>query len=211
MKIGIFGGAFNPIHNGHLMLIDVLSRCPMKPDFASLDKFIIVPTANPPHRSSADFADGKDRVNMISLALKDNTVFNPKVSYKRIEISDIEFSMVGTSYTYNTIKALKGLYPEDEFYLFIGSDQLFAFKSWYKYEKILKMAHVTAFARTNEDIAKVKAFLKENGDLNADTVIAAPFEVSSSEIRQKLKNGESVSGLIPESVEKYIGEHGLYV
>lgn len=211
MKIGVFGGAFNPVHNGHLKLIDILSRVPMKPNFATLDKFIVIPTANPPHRSDNEFAGGLDRVKMLRLALKDNDVFDKNVSYSKIEISDIEFSMVGKSYTYNTLKALKGLYPEAEYYLFVGSDQLFNFKSWYKYEKILKLARIVVFSRSEEDIAKVKEFLKENGDINADAVYSNPFEVSSSEIRKKLKNGESIEGLVPAVVESYIKEHSLYV
>ena len=211
MKIGIYGGAFNPVHNGHLNLIDVLSRAPMHPDFRNLDKFIIVPTADPPHRSGADFASGIDRVEMLRLAIKDNDVFNKKVSYKRVEISDIEFNMIGKSYTYNTLKALKGLYPEDEFYLFMGSDQLFSFRDWYKYEKILKMAHIVGFARSNGDTSKIKQFLIDNKDLGADAVYYTPFEVSSSVIREKLKNGESIEGLVPKAVENYIKEHRLYV
>ncbi|MCR5208165.1 MAG: nicotinate (nicotinamide) nucleotide adenylyltransferase [Eubacterium sp.] len=211
MKIGIFGGAFNPVHNGHLTLIDVLSRVPMHPDFRNLDKFIIVPTADPPHRSGADFASGIDRVNMLRLALKNNDIFEKNVSYKRLEISDIEFSMVGKSYTYNTLKALKALYPEDEFYLFMGSDQLFTFREWYKYKNILKMARLVGFARSNGDNSKIKQFLIENKDLGADAVYYSPIEVSSSAIREKLKNGESIENLVPKAVENYIKEHKLYV
>ena len=211
MKIGIYGGAFNPVHNGHLNLIDVLSRVPMHPDFKNLDKFIIVPTADPPHRSGADFASGIDMVNMLKIAIKNNDVFDKSVSYKRFEISDIEFSMVGKSYTYNTIKALKGLYPEDEFYLFMGSDQLFNFREWYKYNKILKMAHIVGFGRCKEDNEKIKQFLIDNKDLGADAVYYSPIEVSSSQIRARIKNGESLEGLVPDGVAEYIREHGLYV
>ena len=211
MKIGIFGGAFNPVHNGHLKLIDILSSVPMKPNFASLDKFVIIPTANPPHRSDDEFVSGLDRVKMLRLAIKDNDIFNSKTNSVKLEISDIEFGMVGKSYTYNTLKALKGLYPEGEYYLFVGSDQLFAFKSWYKYEKILKLARIVVFSRKEEDIPKVKQFLEENKDINADAVFASPFDVSSSEIRAKLKNGESIEGLVPSCVEDYIKEHKLYV
>ena len=211
MKIGIFGGAFNPVHNGHLKLIDVLSRVPMKPNFAVLDKFIIIPTANPPHRSDTDFAAGLDRVKMLRLALKDNEIFNSNVNYSKIEVSDIEFSMVGKSYTYNTLKALKALYPEGEYYLFVGSDQLFYFKNWYKYDQILKLARIVVFSRSEEDIPKVKQYLEENKDITADAVYSTPVEVSSTEIRAKIKNGESLEGLVPPSVENYIKEHGLYV
>ena len=110
MRIGIFGGAFNPVHNGHLHLIDSLSRFPMYPSMQPVDKILIIPTANPPHRSSDGFADGNDRINMLRLALEDNT---------KAEVSTIEFELRGKSYTFNTLKALRKLYPNDEFYLFI--------------------------------------------------------------------------------------------
>ncbi len=210
MNIGIFGGAFNPVHNGHLMLIDVLSRAPMKPEYKSLDKFIIIPTANPPHRSGADFADSKHRVKMLRLALKDNEIFNPKVSYNKLEISDIEFQLEGKSYTYNTIITLKNLYPTDNFYLFMGSDQLLNFNSWYNYKKIMKMVRIVGFSRCKEDNERLKRFI-ETSDVKADLVLTEPFEVSSSDIREMINNGESVSGLIPSSVEAYIKENGLYV
>lgn len=211
LKIGIFGGAFNPVHNGHLILMDNLSRCPMQPDFEPLDKFLIVPTADPPHRSGDALVSGEDRINMLRLALKDNEIFDPEVSYDKLEISDIEFTLQGKSYTFDTLKALKALYPNAEFYLFMGSDQLLSFKSWYQYKKIMKIAHIIGFSRCQKDNEKVRQFLLDNPDLGADAVVAKPFEVSSSEIREKIRNGESIEGLVAKPVEEYIKEHGLYV
>ena len=212
MKIGVFGGAFNPVHNGHLHLIEVLKRAPMQPDFTFLDKIILIPTANPPHREALGFADGKDRINMLHLALGDNDLFRPDIDYN-LEVSDIEFKLDGKSYTYNTLTELKRLYPEDEFYLFMGSDQLLNFKSWYRYEDILKLSYVVGFSRCESDRESIKRFLEENADLKDRmfVVSAKPFEASSTDIRERLKNGESVEGLIPKSVENYIKEHGLYV
>lgn len=201
MKIGIFGGAFNPVHNGHLHLIDMLSRCPMQPDLKPIDKMLIIPTANPPHRTGEDFASGKDRINMLSLALD-----NPKA-----EVCDIEFKLKGKSYTYYTLKALKKLYPDDDFYLFMGSDQLLYFKNWYKYKKILSLSRVCGFSRSNEDNEKIRQFLIENEDLCINAVVAAPYEMSSTKIRRAIKNGESVSEFVPEAVEEYIKENKLYV
>ena len=211
MKIGIFGGAFNPVHNGHMILIDSLWRAPMQPDLSRLEKLIIIPTANPPHRSADEFVSGDDRINMLRLALKNNDVFSKDENYKGLEISEIEFSLDGKSYTYNTIKALKALYPTDEFYLFMGSDQFLNFRSWYKSEKIMKIAHIVGFSRCEEDRARVEQFIEDNPDLGADTVFAEPFEVSSSEIRAKIRAGESIKGLVPDAVENYIREKALYV
>ena len=201
MKIGVFGGAFNPVHNGHLHLINTMSKVPMYPDMKPIDKLLVIPTANPPHRESNLLAGEQDRINMLSLALESD----------KAEISDIEFHLKGKSYTFNTLKALKKLYPNDELFLFIGSDQLLAFRQWYKYEKILGLADVVAMSRSREDNERVKQYLIENGELGINAVEYSPLEVSSSEIRERLKKGESIRGLVPENVEKYIEEHRLYV
>lgn len=201
MKIGIFGGAFNPVHNGHLNLIDSLSSLPYGEEKTALDKFLIIPTADPPHRDGADFAKGEDRINMLKLAVKN----------KICEISDIEFKLEGKSYTYNTLKALIEMYPNSEFYLFMGSDQFLCFKSWYRYEEIAKTANVIGFSRSINDVEKMKRFIFQNKELKMQIVNAEPYEMSSSEIREKIRNGESITGIVPEKVEEYIKEHGLYV
>jgi nicotinate-nucleotide adenylyltransferase len=201
MRIGIFGGAFNPVHNGHLHLIDELSRLPMYPSLKPIDKMLIIPTANPPHRTGAEFACGEDRINMLSLALD-----NPKA-----EVSDIEFKLSGKSYTYNTLKALKKLYSDDELYLFMGSDQLLSFKSWYKYEKILGLAQVVGFSRSGEDNEAIRQFLIDNEELGIQAIVASPYEMSSTKIRETVKNGGDISGFVPQAVADYIKEHGLYV
>ena len=202
MRIGIFGGAFNPVHNGHLHLIDELSSMPMYPSLQPVDKILIIPTANPPHRSGADFADGKHRINMLRLALEGN---------KKAEVSTIEFELRGKSYTFNTLKALRKLYPNDEFYLFIGSDQLLYFTNWYRHRRIAKMAQVVGFSRSKEDNEAVKQFLIDNGHLGLQAIVASPYEMSSTDIREKIKNGESISDCVPEKVEAYIRENNLYV
>lgn len=201
MRIGIFGGAFNPVHNGHLHLIDELSRIPMYPEMKPVDKMLIIPTANPPHRSVDDFASGRDRINMLSLALE-----NPKA-----ELSDIEFTLTGKNYTYNTIRALRHLYPYDDFYLFMGSDQLLSFKTWYKYRRIARLVQVVGFSRSKEDNEAVRQFLLENENLGIQAIVASPYEMSSTDIREKIKNGESIFDCVPEKVEKYIKDNKLYV
>lgn len=212
MKIGVFGGAFNPVHNGHLHLIEVMKRAPMQPDFTFLDKIILIPTANPPHRTDEVFASGEDRINMLTLAVGSNDLFRPDIDYN-IEISDIEFRLEGKSYSFNTLTELKKLYPDDELYLFMGSDQLLSFKSWYKYSGILKLARVAAISRCSGDTDKIKRYLEDNTEFKDRVFIVSskPLEVSSTEIRAKIKNGESAEGLLPKAVEDYIKERGLYV
>lgn len=206
MRIGIFGGAFNPVHNGHLHLLEWLVR------INQIDKLLVIPTANPPHKSDKDFADALDRFNMLELALKNKDNFDFDVT-DRIEISDIEFKLTGKSYTYNTLKALKKIYPNDSFFLFMGSDQFLNFKKWYRYNDILELSAVIGFARDEEDCGKLRQYLKDNQaefHYNADVLTAEPMVISSTDIREKVKNGKSIDGLVPKEVEEYILEKGLY-
>lgn len=195
MKIGIFGGAFNPVHNGHIALAK--HQC----DALGLDKLLLIPTANPPHKSNVGLIDGQYRVDMLKLAFSD---------FDNVEISTIEFKSEEKSYTYDTLTKLKKVYPNDELVLLIGSDQLFYFKKWYKYAEILDMVSVSAVVRLKNEVEKAKAFIKEE-KLDISLTLQPPFEVSSTEIREKVKNGEDISHLVPVSVANYIKERGLYV
>ena len=126
IKIGVFGGAFNPIHNGHINMV--------KEAFADLklQKMLIIPTCVSPHKSNKGLIAFEDRAKMCELA------FAKEIEDGKFEISDIEKRMGGTSYTINTIRELKRHYPDDAvFYLIIGGDMLFYFDKWYRYEALL--------------------------------------------------------------------------
>lgn len=211
MNIGIFGGAFNPVHNGHLHLINLLIR--LAPNQKPFDKLIIIPTANPPHKSSRGLISGLHRINMLRLATENKDNFDIDISGK-IEISTIEFESGEKSYTYNTLKKLKRLYPDDDLYLLMGSDQILSFQQWYKYKKILKLAQVVAITRNENEQEAVRQFLSDNqGDLlnRVSVLVAKPVVVSSTQIRSMVKNGEDISDLVPKEVEAYIKENNLYV
>lgn len=195
MKTGIFGGAFNPVHNGHLALAEQYKKA------LSLDRIIFIPTANPPHKSSDGLIDGKHRINMLELCVGENEL-----------VSDIEFMRDGKSYTYLTICELKEKYPNDEFYLIVGADQFFYFEKWYKFEEILSACTVVTAAREKNQYVEMLDFKAEHPKLK--DVIVSEFDVidiSSSQIRDMVKNGDDVSYYIPESVNRYIKEHRLYV
>lgn len=207
MNIGIFGGAFNPVHNGHLFLMEHLTRT------NQIDKLIVIPTANPPHKTNENLADAEHRINMLHLALENKENFDVDIT-ENIIISDIEFKLKGKSYTYNTLCQIKKIYPEDDLFLFMGSDQLLSFKKWYRYKDILKMASVVGFIRENDEQAIIKRFLQDNAEeffYNVGAVVTKPVVVSSTDIRNRVKLGESISDLVPEEVEKYIKDNGLYV
>lgn len=196
MKIALFGGAFNPVHNGHINLAEKYCK------LINPDKLFIIPTANPPHRANNNFADSRHRMNMLRIAFEDK---------KNIEISDIEFKIAGKSYTYNTISEIKRLYKDSELYLIIGEDQLFYFDKWYRYRDILSSVTLCTAQRNSDKAQEMKSFAENV--LQSDKIIIADFDpivVSSSEIREKLKNKEKVDDLIPEKVLNYIYENGLY-
>lgn len=196
MRIGIFGGAFNPVHNGHLNIADAFYEA------LSLDKLLFIPTAKPPHKSDAGLLSGEDRVNMLRLAVEN----------KPYEISTIEFERNNKSYTYDTLLELKKLYPDSEFFLIIGADQIIHFDKWYRYEDILGMVTLCTSARENEEekqliIKSAQGLgIKDSFYMSSRAVI----RVSSSEIREKIKNGSDVSSLLPKKVFDYISEKGLY-
>lgn len=200
MKICVFGGAFNPVHNGHMRLAYEFDKA------LNFDKLIFVPTADPPHRTSDEFADAADRINMLKLAVAERNNY---------EISDVEFSFKCKSYTYNTLVYLKNNYfPTAKFYLIVGADEFFNFHTWYRYKDILKLVTLCTSGRENEgEKHKMYEYASalEGLDMNRLFILKSPvLKVSSSEIREKIKQGEDTSALLPSGVYDYIKEKGLY-
>lgn len=192
-KVGIFGGAFDPPHIGHTELA-AQARKELK-----LSELLIIPTAQPPLKGkcTVPFAD---RFEMARLAFGD---------IDGCAVSDIEKKIGGKSFTINTVRALREIYPpKTDFYLLIGGDQLFTIEKWFRFEAILKECHICAVTRDGISYTDMQEYANELGRvkvLNSD--IPA---VSSSEVREKLAKGEDVSGLIPDAVLGYINDRGLY-
>ena len=196
MKIGIFGGAFNPVHNGHMHLANAYYN------ELKLDKLIFIPTAKPPHKTSEHFVSSDDRINMLSLAIGE----------KPYEISTIELERNEVSYTYDTLILLKKEYPDDKLFLIVGSDQFFYFDKWYRYREILNMVTLCTLARENdEERKKIVEYAKKLGIDKDFCLLNTPvLKVDSTEIRNSIKTGEDVSSLLPNGVLEYIKEKGLY-
>lgn len=196
MRIGIFGGAFNPVHNGHIHLAQSYIET------LKLDKLLVIPTANPPHRAADGFVSAPCRFDMLHLAFGSND---------KIEISDIEFEREEKSYTYDTVQLIKSAYPDAELYLIIGQDQFLCFDKWYNYDKLLEDVVLCTAAREKDSKEKIIRFA-ENKLQGAEFILAGfePVVVSSSEIRDKIKKGEDASELLPEKVLDYIINKGLY-
>jgi nicotinate-nucleotide adenylyltransferase len=197
MKIGIFGGAFNPVHNGHIALAENYLNS------LSLDKILFIPTSVPPHKTSQGLVSGRDRLNMLQLAIGNDDKF---------EVTDIEFKREGKSYTYDTINELKKIYPNDDLFLIVGSDQFFNFNTWYRADDILNSVTVITASRELNEYNALLEFKAQNN--NMKNTIVSNFnvvKVSSSEIREKIKNGENINDLVPKAVADYIKENNLYV
>ncbi len=190
MKTGIFGGTFNPVHTGHVKLVENFKNK------LKLDRVFVIPTAQPPHKDAKMLVSAEDRINMCKLAFGNLA-----------EVSDIEIARGGKSYTVLTLEELKKLHKDDDFYFLVGSDMLLSFKRWYRWEDILSMCTLCATDRNNEESCR-----EADPDF-FEKIIFCDFEktvVSSSEVREKLEQKEDVSHLVPEKVLNYIKEKGLY-
>lgn len=196
-KIGVFGGSFNPVHNGHIRLAELYHKN------LGLDKLIVIPANIPPHKTADNLVNSEDRLAMLTLA------FEP-ISYA--EISDIELKCSGTSYTVNTISALKEQYPEDELYLIVGGDMFLYFENWKDYKKILSMCTLCTAPREVGEYDKLVEYQKKIDPALQRTKIlnTSVLVVSSSEIREKINSSNQIDNLIPQKVKQYIIEKGLY-
>jgi nicotinate-nucleotide adenylyltransferase len=189
-RIGIFGGTFDPIHNVHLNA----ARAALEQ--AGLDRVLFVVSARPPHKKDDTAAPPEQRLAMVRLA----TAGEP-----RFEVSDIEFHRDGPSYMYETLEALVGLHPSAEMLLIIGDDSFAEFPSWKKPDAILAHARLLVLPRPGKTRAAPSSMQGK-----FDYLPFQESDMSSTEIRKRIEAGESVAGLVPESVERYIQESGLY-
>ncbi|MCD7890050.1 MAG: nicotinate-nucleotide adenylyltransferase [Oscillospiraceae bacterium] len=197
MKIAIFGGTFNPIHNGHLNVIDNVLK-ELNPD-----KLILMPTHIPPHKAVKDLASDEARLEMCRLVAS---------QYPSVEVSDFEIKSEGKSYTVNTMEHLHSIYPDDELYFVMGSDMLNTFLTWVKPDRIMELCTLVCVCRSESDRKQSEAKAEEirtcGGRCNL--IDCEAVEASSTEIRADLIAYNTSFGRIPESVEHYILENGLY-
>lgn len=197
-KLGIFGGSFNPVHNGHIYLLKSLK------EKLGLSKVLVMPSSVPPHKDILEKVPDGKRIDMLKKAL---------AGIEDVEISLFEIENGGKSYTYFTLEEMKRLYPESEIYFLVGSDMFLSLDSWFNYPKIMDMAVFCAVPREKEDRARLKEKQKYFSLLGYRTEVLdiEPLDISSSLIREKIKSGEKLDGLLPKSVEEYIRDNKLYV
>ena len=198
MKTAIYGGSFNPPHKGHVSVARAVLE-ELKPE-----RFLIVPDRIPPHKElPVNAPTPEDRLEMCKMAFG---------SLPGVEISDLELLREGKSYTIDTLTRVHSLYPEDELILAVGSDNLLTFEAWRQFREILALCTIAGVSREKdewEELENYASYLRTAYGAKVVILKKEPLVVSSTEIREKLKEGKP-SDFIPESVMTYIHEHNLY-
>lgn len=190
MNIGLFGGSFNPIHNGHVRLAKSLLQ------EAALDEVWFLVSPQNPFKQDQQLLDDDKRLQLVRLALKEEP---------QLMASDFEFHLPKPSYTWNTLQALEQEYPERKFTLLIGGDNWEAFDKWYRYEDILKRYPIIVYPREGSKVSGVKF---QGSDIQ---IVETPLiNISSTQIRQRLHEGKSVRGLVNTEVAMVIEQEHLY-
>lgn len=196
MKTGIFGGSFNPVHNGHIHL----ARAVMEE--LALDRIFFVPSRISPHRSSDEYVSGEDRLEMLRLACS---------GHKGLEVSDYEIRSDRVSYSIYTVEHFRRLYPEDELFLLVGSDMLLSFDKWYRFEDILSQVSLAVVSREDGDIESLRKKADELSQYGRIYVsYTAPVTASSTEIRKNIVKNDNWTCYLNENVVQYIRLRGLY-
>ena len=197
-RIGVYGGTFNPIHNGHLHLMcEFIDRL-------ELSKILVIPTYRPPHKMEIQLADTEDRLNMCRLAAGDD---------RRLEVSDIEIKRGGKSYTAETLSELKELYPDSQLFLLMGEDMLETLKYWRCPGQIFKNAVIAAAPRSAKGLERLEEMRRElEQDFCARIILESIsfLDISSTEIRRRLQANETTGDMLPTAVESYIRDHKIY-
>ena len=198
MKTGVFGGTFNPVHKGHIMLAEYCM------DSVGLDRIIMIPTAVPPHKISNNLASENDRLNMCKLACRGKENFS---------VSDIEIKRQGKSYTYETLTQLKEIYPDDHLYTIMGADMFLTLNRWKNPEIIFEKSSIITIPRDEENKHELKNFYnKVLKAMGASSVILPNpvMSVSSTFIRENLDNFNLISDMLDKGVYDYIIKNNLY-
>ena len=210
MKIGLLGGTFNPVHNGHLALASSASQ------HCTLNKTVLLPAAQPPHKQGEEICPFHHRHAMLCLVAEEN---------KGLEVSALEQSLPLPSYTIDTIRYLQGRgHPATEYYFITGADAFADICSWKDYRELLSRVHFVVFSRTGlstmslEDLYQSLGYLRHDENLWRDTGSGKKIEtfsftppnISSSMIRERIRLAKDIRSLVPSAVAQYIEKYHLY-
>jgi nicotinate-nucleotide adenylyltransferase len=186
MSLGIFGGTFNPIHLGHLVLAETARES------LALDRVVFIPTHQPPHKRARDLLSGSVRMKLVELAIRDHPAF---------VTSDIELERQGPSYSIETVKILHTQLPQAKLFLLIGADMLAV--RWVAWDELKRLCTIVVAHRAG-------AFPPRRETRGVRWLKMAQVEISSSDIRARLLAGRSIRYRVPYAVERFIGQQRLY-
>ncbi|MDR7237269.1 nicotinate-nucleotide adenylyltransferase [Neobacillus drentensis] len=186
LKVGILGGTFDPPHNGHLLIAnEVLSTL-------QLDEIWFLPNQEPPHKKKSESISNEDRLQMLELAIGGNDAFR---------VETMELHRQGPSYTVDTMKMMNNQYPDHQFFFIIGADMIEYLPKWHKIDELIKLVQFVGVERPS---------YSSQTDYPVLYVDVPALDVSSSMIRDRVKNGKTVRYLLPDSVIQFIEEKHLY-
>lgn len=186
-QVGILGGTFNPPHLGHLVMADQVMKQ------LALEKVLFMPDSQPPHVDEKQTISGELRQAMVERAIFDNLNF---------ELETAELQRGGISYTYDTIKILKQRHPDTDYYFIIGGDMVAYLPKWHRIDELVKLVRFVGVRRRDFSVHTPYPVIWVDSPL---------IDISSSMIRQRVVNHQSIHYLVPEGVENYIYEKGLYL
>ncbi len=198
IRVGIYGGTFAPIHNGHINAAKLFM------EQMRLDYLFVIPAAIPPHKQVDTSDDPMHRLNMCALAFGD---------MDGVVVSDMEIKRGGKSYTVDTLRELSA--KGRRLLLLCGTDMVLSFDTWYQYKEILELCYPVYIRRESDKLLdsmivnKLTKYYEESGKMFRK-IVGEPMEISSTAIREKVKRGEDISSLVPRSVAEYIHLYGLY-
>lgn len=195
-RVGIMGGTFNPIHNGHIAIAEMARR------ELALDRVCFMPAGDPPHKRVD--VPGWQRLDMVEIALRGRAGF---------EVSDLEVRREGRSYTCDTLRALHARAPDAELAFIMGGDMFMSLMSWRAPQEIMALAELAAALRPGEDMARLERmadYLRGTFGARVALLRGAGPDISSTGIRGLVRAGRDISGLVPRGVAQYIIENKLY-
>ncbi len=199
MRIGIFGGTFDPVHIAHLLLAE---QCREQCD---LDEVWFVPAGSPPHKENNEISTGKQRREMLDFAI---------AGHPNFVVKDLELHREGPSYTIETLRQLKATHPDDKFFLIVGADSVRDLHTWHEPEAILEMVTLIRANRPNISLPDMTELTQTFSEAALSKIlwVAIPgIEISSTDIRKRVRDNKSVRFMTPRSVEVYIHNNRLYL
>ena len=198
MRLGLFGGTFDPVHAGHLLLAE---QCREQ---CALDELWFVPAGSPPHKQGAAISSGNTRAEMLELAL---------AGHPQFMVNRMELGRAGTTFTVDTLQQLYDEDPSREMFFLIGTDSLADLPTWREPDRIAELATIVAVNRGDRaapDLEALKETIGEAVMSRIQFVTMPGIDLSATDIRRRVQDGASIRFMVPRAVEVYISEHGLY-